>query len=415
MARSTSLSRTQRLERSFAAEPHRAPAETPDGAWLARHRIDGRVVGIDGEPDFTARDDDLVGYGLIDRMHADDRPRFLDALRAAADGLARTTTLRLRGADADDYALMEATSRIAPTQFGAGVMITSFRRGDPARELIAALEAAREEARVERSLKDRLLANMSHELRTPLNAILGFSEILGDPELAPTDPEKRFEYAKIIHTSADHLLSVVNLVLDMSRIEAGKFPIQPEPMELAPFVSECCDMLRLRAKSGAVEILNVPLADNAEIIADKRACRQIVVNLLSNAVKFTPPNGRVSFEVRMDDDVARFVVTDTGVGIKPDDMARLGDPFYQVRSGYDRSFEGAGLGLSLVRGLVGLHNGSLLLESAFGVGTRVTATLPRVSRPLDRQTVSARLQTIPHLTLPAALSAGAMEEERRIA
>jgi cell cycle sensor histidine kinase DivJ len=294
-------------------------------------------------------------------------------------------------------------------------LISAFRESRPLHDLAAELETAREETRLERSLKDRLLANMSHELRTPLNAILGFSEILGDPSLAPSDPEKRIEYARIIHTSADHLLSVVNLVLDMSRIEAGKFAIAPEPLELEPLIRECCDMLRLRAEAGKVEIVAPPLPEPLEILADKGACRQIVVNLLSNAVKFTPPNGRVVIEARLEAGAARISVTDTGIGIKPDDLPRLGDPFFQVRSGYDRSYEGAGLGLSLVRGLVGLHDGSLVLESAFGVGTRVTAILPLASRAPARRVAPARLETIPQLTLPAAALSGVAEEERRIA
>ena len=172
-------------------------------------------------------------------------------------------------------------------------------------------------------------------------------------------------------------------------------------------------MLRLRARTGGVELVVAALPDGLEIVADKAACRQIIVNLLSNAVKFTPPNGRVLVEAAVQGGVARLAVTDTGIGIKPDDLPRLGDPFFQVKSGYDRSFEGAGLGLSLVRGLVGLHDGSLVLESAFGVGTRVTAVLPMTARPSARRVVSARLETIPQLTLPP--SPGAAEEERRIA
>ena len=133
-------------------------------------------------------------------------------------------------------------------------------------------------------------------------------------------------------------------MLDMSRIEAGKFAIQPEPLELSPLIRECCDMLRLRAERGQVEIVVAPMAEGLEIVADKGACRQIVVNLLSNAVKFTPPGGRVLIEAGVEDGVGQIAVTDTGIGVRPEDLPRLGDPFFQVRSGYDRSFEGAGLG-----------------------------------------------------------------------
>ncbi len=397
-----------------ARNPGGEPLSALGGDFVARHRVDGRVTAIEGEgwSALAADRAALAGYGLIDRLHEEDRARFVAQLGAVAgDGAARAAALRLRGGDGA-YGTFEATTARVGVEAG---LVSSFREVRAAPDLAVELETAREEARLERSLKDRLLANMSHELRTPLNAILGFSEILGDPTLAPADAEKRYEYARIIHSSADHLLSVVNLVLDMSRIEAGKFAILPEPLELAPLIRECCDMLRLRANRGDVEIVAAPLPEGLEIVADKGACRQIVVNLLSNAVKFTPPRGRVIVEARIEEGVARISVTDTGIGIKPDDLPRLGDPFFQVKSGYDRSFEGAGLGLSLVRGLVGLHDGSLLLESAFGVGTRVTALLPLAIRPAARRVVSARLDTIPELTLPALAMSDAAREERRIA
>jgi len=381
------------------------------GDFVARQRVDGRVTAVDGEgfAGWAADSADLVGYGLLDRLHEDDRGGFLAQLAAVAeDGRARTTMVRLRKDTADGFQLIEATSGRSSN---AGGLVTAFRRS----RALVELEEAREEARIERTLKDRLLANMSHELRTPLNAILGFSEILGHTELAPSDPVKRLEYARIIHASTEHLLSVVNLVLDMSRIEAGKFAVAPEPLELAPLIRECCDMLRLRASTGKVEIVTTPLPKDLEIVADKAACRQILVNLLSNAVKFTPPNGRVLVEASVEPDVARISVTDNGIGIKPDDLPRLGDPFFQVKSGYDRSFEGAGLGLSLVRGLVGLHDGSLTLESAYGVGTRVTVVLPMTARPVARRVAPARLETKPLLTLPPLACAGETQEERRIA
>jgi cell cycle sensor histidine kinase DivJ len=400
--------------RRARAAPDPEPLAAPAGEFAARHRVDGRVTAIEGEGWGALADERaaLAGYGLIDLVHEEDRSRFLAQMSAVAgDGCARADILRLRRGD-ERHGVFEATTDRAGAEGG---LVSSFREANAAPDLASELESAREEARLERSLKDRLLANMSHELRTPLNAILGFSEILSDPTLAPTDAEKRFEYARIIHTSADHLLSVVNLVLDMSRIEAGKFAICPEPLELAPLIRECSDMLRLRAHRGEVEIVVAPLAEGLEIVADKGACRQIIVNLLSNAVKFTPPRGRVIVEARIEDGVARISVADTGIGIKPDDLVRIGDPFFQVKSGYDRSFEGAGLGLSLVRGLVGLHDGSLLLESAFGVGTRITALLPLAIRPAVRRVVSARLDRIAELTLPPLAMSDAAAQERRIA
>jgi cell cycle sensor histidine kinase DivJ len=254
-------------------------------------------------------------------------------------------------------------------------------------------------------------------LRTPLNAILGFSEMLGDPELAPRDGAKRQEYAKIIHASADHLLSMVNLILDTSKIAAGTFRILPEPFDIAPLISDCVDMIRLRAEAGKVELVKAPIAGAGELVADKRACRQIVLNLLSNAVKFTDPGGRVTVGAEVVGEAMHIHVADTGIGIPAESLPRLGDPFFQVRADYDRGFEGAGLGLSLVRGLIGLHGGTLRLESVAGVGTRVTARLPLVCRPEQKpgRAAPARLETASDFAAGAAPRGSGSIEERKIA
>ncbi len=293
-----------------------------------------------------------------------------------------------------------------------GALVTAFRRN----RALAELEAAREEARLERTLKDRLLANMSHELRTPLNAILGFSEILGTCELTPADPQKRLEYARIIHSSAEHLLSVVNLVLDMSRIEAGKFAVAPEPLELESLIRECCDMLRLRAGKGKVEIVAAPLPEGLEIVADKAACRQILVNLLSNAIKFTPQNGRVVVEARVEGGVARICrhrqrhrhqarrsaaarrpVLSGQVGLRPQLRGRRARPVAGARARrFARRFGRAGIGL-------------------WRRHARDCGAADEAQVCIARRAASARLETIPRLTLPPLAFASATQEERRIA
>ena len=257
-------------------------------------------------------------------------------------------------------------------------------------------------------------------MRTPLNAIIGFSEILGSPELAPRDGAKQLEYAGIIHASAEHLLSVVNLILDMSKIEARRFAIMPEPFDVAPLIASCCDMLRLKAEEGGVALVQAPLDIPKELIADKRACRQIVINLLSNAVKFTKPNGRVTIGACVEGDSLVIYIDDTGIGIAPGHFSKLGDPFFQVRSSYDRMFEGTGLGLSLVRGLVGLHGGSLVLESVVEEGTRVAVRLPLDCRgkaptdstpaPIEILSSLTRASSEPHA--PASASHHATKEKR---
>jgi cell cycle sensor histidine kinase DivJ len=220
---------------------------------------------------------------------------------------------------------------------------------------------------------------VSHELRTPLNAILGFSEMLADRDLSPRDPLKQREYAKIIHESASHLLALVNLVLDASKVEAGKFELNPESFALRPLIESCCDMLRLRADGGGVALACGPFEELGSLVADKRAVKQIIANLLSNAVKFTPRGGQARIWAKSDDNDVILVVEDTGVGIPTELLERIGEPFFQAHAAYDRNFEGAGLGLSLVRGLVGLHGGGLAIQSAPDLGTRVTVRLPKAS------------------------------------
>jgi cell cycle sensor histidine kinase DivJ len=328
----------------------------------------------------------LAGRGFLDCILDRDRPSFLQAIEIALlrDGPA-VVTLRLhRGSPArkdselPDIDWVEARlHRFAEAGDGGGEgVIAVVRNITDAKSQEAMLEAAYADAENANSWKNRLLANVSHELRTPLNAIIGFSEILSSADLAPREIAKQIEYAGIIHTSAEHLLSVVNLILDISKLEAGRFVIAPEPFDVAPVVAACCDMLRLKAEEGGVTLIRAPLPRPRELIADKRAFRQIVINLLSNAVKFTKPGGQVTIGATIEDDSLLIHVEDTGIGIAPGQFPRLGDPFFQVRSSYDRAFEGTGLGLSLVRGLVGLHGGSLILESAVESGTRVTVRLP---------------------------------------
>jgi cell cycle sensor histidine kinase DivJ len=376
----------------------------------------------------------LRGTALFNRVHVADRPAFLQAIVSARRGdKTEAATVRLRsgevgrsagGIDEPVFAWMEIRFRAAPESLGGTALVAVARNVTGAKELERRLETAQAESVLAVALKDRMLANVSHELRTPLNAILGFSEILGDTALAPTDAAKRTEYARIIHSSAEHLLSVVNLVLDMSRIEAGKFEIAPEPFEVEPLIRDCGDMLRLKAENGSVALNLLPMPERLEIVADKRAFRQIVLNLMSNAVKFTPAGGEVTIGVRIENSAIQCFVADTGIGIAAADLPRLGNPFFQVRSTYDRRFEGAGLGLSLVRGLVGLHGGSMLMESAEGIGTRVTVSLPADCRDTARAGAGAsRLDTAalsrsePNsaFDVKGTTERGRADEERRIA
>jgi cell cycle sensor histidine kinase DivJ len=423
----------RRAERSHAK--HYQVLSDAIGDLVMRHDAAGGVVSASGDARglFALDADSLLGRGFFNRVHVADRPAYLHTIDTAAqrDGT-MTTTVRLRtgqtlssaaGYEEPVFAWAEIrVHRFGPDLHDGGpgdgaAAISVVRNVTDAKTAEHRLEAARAEAELANSWKDRLLANVSHELRTPLNAILGFSEMLGDPELAPREPAKQMEYARIIHASADHLLSMVNVILDTSKIAAGKFRIAPEPFDVEALIGDCCDMLRLKAEAGEVELIRAPLSGARELVADKRACRQILINLLSNAVKFTEPGGHVTVGADSVGDRMDLYVADTGVGIPAEFLPRLGDPFFQVRADYDRSFEGAGLGLSLVRGLVGLHGGALLLESVAGVGTRVTARLPLVCRAEDKpgRGAVACLETASHFGHRGAPRAPAATQEKKIA
>jgi cell cycle sensor histidine kinase DivJ len=217
---------------------------------------------------------------------------------------------------------------------------------------------------------------MSHELRTPLNAIIGFSEMLTKEGSLMIGPERRREYSHLINESGHHLLSVVNGILDMSKIETGNFEIMPEPFAPEHVIGDGCDMLALKAREAGIE-LAVRLPEKLpQIVADKRALSQIMLNLVANAIKFSNRGGKVTVSAKAQDAVIVVTVEDNGVGIGAEDLLRVGDPFFQARSSYDRRHDGTGLGLSIVKGLLALHGGHIEIISRLGEGTRVTFHLP---------------------------------------
>ena len=379
------------------------------GDLVLHHDRSGAVVAANGDAASVLghRAESLRGRGFFNFVHVADRPAYLSALdRAARCDETFLATVRVRAGGATrgtDIPMggnsLSSRSRIGPMAPTVATM-SLVRNVTQAKTAEARLQAARAEAELANAWKDRLLANVSHELRTPLNAILGFSEMLGDAELAPREPAKQREYAKIIYASADHLLSVVNLILDASKIAAGTFRILPEPFALAPLIADCCDMVRLKAEAGGVALEQTANQNVGELVADKRACRQILLNLIANAVKFTDRGGRVDVGAEALGDMTLITVADSGVGIPAESLSRLGDPFFQARADYDRNFEGAGLGLSLVLGLVGLHGGSMKVESVLGVGTRVTVKL-HASAGRDGKQLAAPAHLETEARLPA--------------
>jgi two-component system, cell cycle sensor histidine kinase PleC len=259
---------------------------------------------------------------------------------------------------------------------------SKFKLQTQARQLVELAEKyASEKTRAEAAnrSKSEFLANMSHELRTPLNAIIGFSEIMESQMFGPLGASKYDEYAGDIKASGEHLLDVINDILDMSKIEAGRMPLELEPVAIDEAVREA-----IRLVAGRADIAEVKLVDKVETLppalADKRAIKQVLLNLLSNAVKFTEPGGTISIEASPLDGALRVSVTDTGIGIPADHLSKLGKPFEQVESQHSKKHKGTGLGLALSRSFVEMHGGNLAIESEENVGTIVSFTLPIAAR-----------------------------------
>jgi two-component system, cell cycle sensor histidine kinase PleC len=240
---------------------------------------------------------------------------------------------------------------------------------------------SREKTRAEEAnqTKSKFLANMSHELRTPLNAIIGFSEIMESGMFGKLGSEKYQEYCHDILTSGHYLLEVINDILDMSKIEAGRMKLDMEPLDLSKTLAESLRVVAGRAHDKHL-VIDANIEHAISVVADRRATKQILVNLLSNAVKFTPDGGKVVVRTRLLGDNIMLMIADTGIGIAPHSLARLGRPFEQVESQLTKTYHGSGLGLAIARSLTHLHGGSMRLRSKLGAGTVVCVLLPRDPR-----------------------------------
>lgn len=230
--------------------------------------------------------------------------------------------------------------------------------------------------------KTQFMARMSHELRTPLNAVIGFSDLMLQQSKGPVGAPVYIDYLKYIHSSGTHLLQLINDILDLSKMEAGRYELREGEVDVWEAVEDACSMMRLRAEEGGVTLLN-DIPRGIDLKADVLALRQIAINLASNAVKFTPPGGRARWHGEIDA-VGRLVlqIDDTGFGIPAKDLEVIFEPFGQSSSGYEAAERGTGLGLPIVRSLMELHGGTAEISSAVGGGTEVTLTFPasRVGR-----------------------------------
>jgi cell cycle sensor histidine kinase DivJ len=348
---------------------------------ITRHSSDGRVRFA--SPATSAllgrQPDEIVGLAMPSLVHPEDVGAVQAALMDSSyHGRTGSAQMRLRHRDGH---FVWVEMRCRPAQMGLGepadiVAVTRdvSERQEHERALVEARDAALDASRA----KSRFLANMSHELRTPLNAIIGFSEVMTREMFGPVGPRYQ-EYSRLIHESGSHLLELINGVLDMSKIEAGKFELSEELFELEDVAESAVRFLRIPAEQAGVTLALEVQPGARLMFADRRAVKQILVNLLSNGVKYTPRGGDVRIMARAPGSGIEIIVSDTGTGISKNDLERLGKPFEQVENAETRAKEGTGLGLALVTSLAQMHGGAAVIESVLGEGTTVTVRLPHAA------------------------------------
>lgn len=351
--------------------------------------VQARVLSMGGRDSgaFQPLLKEPVGHAFTDQLHVTDRILFIrgfDMLRQGQDvaqvSVRLARPLRESGFGAEERGtLMHAQLDLSALRDDNGNLTGVFmmmRDNSAEIALNAAVTRLQDEVNNANEAKSRFLAAVSHEMRTPLNAILGFSDILSGDLFGRVENESHREYIRLIRQSGGHLLCVVNSMLDMCRIEAGRYELLVEPFDMAETVQECEKMLSLQAREKGLTLTSRMPRDLGEIKADPRAIRQIIINLVGNAIKFTEPGGVISIDATRSGRDMILSVSDTGIGIAADKITSLGQPFTQVDSGHNRRHDGVGLGLSLVKGLVALHGGQFTIVSRKGEGTLVQIALP---------------------------------------
>ena len=329
---------------------------------------------------------DLVGYSQADLLdnpyevltHPDDLLHSLELRRRLADGEVEVISMEKRYLHKDGHVVWgSVSSSIIRGDDGEVLNYVSFIQDISARKAAErSLREATESAIEANRAKSQFLATMSHEFRTPLNAILGFSQLLGNEIFGPLGDKRYKGYADNIRDSGELMLALVNDVLDISTIEAGKRLLIMEPVNLRVVIEDCVGTFATMAEDKAITVEVNIAQDIPTLIADRRAVVQVALNLLSNAIKFTNPNGRVSVSVTQTGDTLSLMVEDTGVGISESALATVTEPFTRSHSNPHLSQTGTGLGLSIVKSLTEAHGGTLIIDSTPGEGTLVTARFP---------------------------------------
>jgi cell cycle sensor histidine kinase DivJ len=332
----------------------------------------GRIHDAFGQPPPGWRTAALVDRDFGDFAQPGDRAHVEDALQRAVRAGSATTGFR-PAHDPDGW--WELSLR----RMSSNRIVGAVRDARVQRSRETELEAAREIAEQQNAGKSRFLASMSHELRTPLNAIMGFSDIMRQRLFGPIS-ERYTDYAELIHESGAHLLELINDVLDMSKIEADRFELVREGFDARDAVSGALRLMRVQADRAGVSLRGVLPTEPLDAEADRRAIKQIALNLLSNALKFTPRGGSVTLTLQPAGGLLELIVADTGVGIAPDDLERLGRPFEQAGDALQKA-AGSGLGLSLVRAFAELHGGEMSIESTLGEGATVIVRMPILAAP----------------------------------
>jgi len=350
------------------------------GAIILRLQTNGEVMSATArakaalgvEPEL------LVGTGFFERVLVSDRVGYLSAVADVRDGKAvKGLRLRIRVPAEAGYRAFFADMAMNE----GGEIVVVLRDDEASSQLENALADAKREVKEAVELRDHLLASVSHELKTPLNAIAGFSDVLVNEMFGPFANAKQREYVTLINEASSHLLNVVNAVLDVSKMRAGTYEGEVEEFRLDEAAKLTLAIVSREANAKAVK-LELDLDERIGTVhCDRRALQQILINLLSNAVKFTP-EGSVRLAIRQRAQRLHLTVSDTGIGIAPEDLARLGKPFTQVKNAH--SSQGTGLGLSLVDGLVQASGGSMSIESAPGAGTKVHVSLPVSGGVIER-------------------------------